>query len=63
MPMAWNFDQAEFKRTTAIDHEQIQAPSLDSNWKSTRKQEIRFWVYKIIYLKHRNCLTDKVAQV
>lgn len=63
MLMAWNFGQVEFKRATAIDHEQIQASTVDSNWKSARKQEIRFWVYKIIYLKRRNCLTDKVAQV
>lgn len=63
MPTAWNFDQVAFKRTTAIGYEQIQAPPADFNWKSTRKQEIRFWVYKIVYLEHRNCLTDKVAQV
>lgn len=54
MPTAWNFYQVAFKRTTPIDCEQIQAPPVDFNWKSTRKQEIRFWVYKIIYLKHRN---------
>lgn len=63
MPMAWNFDQVAFKRTIAIDHEQIQTPSVDFNWKSTRKQEIRFCVYKVIYLKHRDYLTAKVAQV
>lgn len=63
MPTEWNFDQVAFERTTAIDHEQIQAPPVDFNQKPTRKQQIRFWVYKIIYLKHRNCLTDKVAQV
>lgn len=45
MPTAWNFDQVAFQRTAAIGHEQIQTPSVDFNWKSTRKQEIRFWVY------------------
>lgn len=63
MLTAWNFDQVAFKRTTAVGHEQIQTPSVDFNWKSTRKQEIRFWVYKVIYLKHRDCFTAKVAQV
>lgn len=57
MPAAWNFYQVAFERTTPIDCEQIQAPPVDFNWKSTRKQEIRFWVYKIIYLKHRNTET------
>lgn len=63
MPTAWNFYQVAFQRTIPIDHEQMQAPLADFNWKPTRQQEIRFWVYNIIYLKHRNCLTDKVAQV
>lgn len=44
MPTAWNFDQVAFKRTTAIDHEQTQVPPVEFNWKSTRKQVIRFWV-------------------